>query len=53
MVGLTAAISCEAHIDDAKAIVKHLQLRRFVSFIALFDRSCMVRGNTIRRVDRR
>ena len=30
------AISCEAHIDDARAIVKHLQLQRFVSFIALF-----------------
>ena len=34
---ITAAISCEAHIDDAKAIVKHLQLQRFVSFIALLD----------------
>jgi hypothetical protein len=33
----TAAISCEAHIDDAKAVVEHLQLRRFASFIALFD----------------
>jgi hypothetical protein len=34
----TAAISCEAHIDEAKAIVKRIRLQRFVSFIALFDR---------------
>jgi hypothetical protein len=30
------AITCEAHIDDAEAIVKHLQLQRFDRFIALF-----------------
>ena len=35
-VRLTVRISCEAHIDDTKAIVKHPQLQRFVSFIA-FD----------------
>ena len=35
-VGLTAAITCEAHIDDARDIAEQLQLQRFDRFIALF-----------------
>ena len=36
-MGITLAITCEAHIDDAKGIAGHLQLQRFDRFIALFD----------------
>jgi hypothetical protein len=31
----TLAITCEAHIDDARAIVEHPQVQRFDRFIAL------------------
>jgi hypothetical protein len=34
---LTLAITCEAHIHDARAIVDDLQPQRLVWFIALFD----------------
>jgi hypothetical protein len=42
----TAAITCEAHIDNGKAILGHLQLQRFVRFIALFGslRDCRARA---------
>jgi hypothetical protein len=32
----TAAITCEAHIDDAKVVVEHLQLQRFGWCMPLF-----------------
>jgi len=37
----TAAITCEAHIDEARVVVGHLQLQRFDWFIALL-------GSTLR-----
>jgi hypothetical protein len=35
-VGPTRAITCEAHIDDARVMIGHLQPQRFDRFIALF-----------------
>ena len=36
-VDRTAAITCEAHIDDARDVVEHLQTQRLDWCIALLD----------------
>ena len=38
-VGRTAGITCEAHIDDDRDVVEHLQFHRFDWFMPLFGRS--------------
>ncbi len=40
----TVGITCEAHIDDARGVVEHLQLQRFVWCMPSFGGASRVGG---------